>query len=129
LLPLMNEHSSIILNTSVVTEYGSQLTSVYSAAKNSLSSMVKTFAAELTARKIRVNAVSPGYTITDGFNKTGMTQEQITVTKEYITPTLPFKRFADASEVAKVVSFLASNDSSYVHAAEILVDGGYSSIR
>jgi NAD(P)-dependent dehydrogenase (short-subunit alcohol dehydrogenase family) len=59
-LPLMHEGSSIILNTSVVTEKGMQGASVYSAAKSAVQSFVKTFAAELSARKIRLNAVSPG---------------------------------------------------------------------
>lgn len=128
-LPLMTEGGSLIFNTSVVTEYGSQNASIYSAAKAAVQSFSKTFAAELTARGIRVNAVSPGYTTTDGFNKTGLTPEQIAGAKAYITPQLPFKRFAEASEVAKAVTFLASGNSSYVHAAEIVIDGGYSSIR
>jgi NAD(P)-dependent dehydrogenase (short-subunit alcohol dehydrogenase family) len=129
LLPLMSEGSSIIFNTSVVTEYGSQNTSVYSGAKAAVQSFVKTFAAELTVKKIRVNAVSPGYTETDGFNKTGLTPDQIAGVKAYITPTLPLQRFAAASEVAKAVSFLASADASYLHAAEIVVDGGYTVLK
>lgn len=128
-IPLLSKGGSLILNTSIVTEYGSQHASVYSAAKAAVRSFSKTFAAELTSRNIRVNAVSPGYTVTDGFNKTGLSPEQIAGAIAYITPQLPFKRFAEASEVAKAVAFLASEDSSYVHAGEIIVDGGYSSIR
>jgi len=79
LLPLMTEGASIILNTSVVTQYGASYSSVYSAAKSAVSAFVKTFAAELASRKIRVNAVSPGYTATNGFQKTGMTEKQITL--------------------------------------------------
>lgn len=129
LLPMVNEEGSVILNTSVVTEYGSQNATVYSAAKAAVQSLVKTLAAECASKKIRVNAVSPGYTETDGFNKTGLTPEQIAATKQFIVPTLPFKRFAEASEIAKAVSFLASDAASYMHAAEIKVDGGYSTIK
>lgn len=60
LLPLINEGGSIILNTSVVTAYGSKNASLYSAAKAAVQSLVKTLAAELTEKKIRVNGVSPG---------------------------------------------------------------------
>jgi NAD(P)-dependent dehydrogenase (short-subunit alcohol dehydrogenase family) len=129
LLPIINRGGSVILNTSVVTEYGSQNASIYSAAKASVQSLVKTLAAEVTSKMIRVNAVSPGYTETDGFNKTGLTPEQIINTKQYVIPTLPLKRFADPSEIAKAVTFLASNDASYIHATEIIVDGGYTAIK
>ncbi|MCD9018892.1 SDR family oxidoreductase [Parachryseolinea silvisoli] len=129
LLPLLREGSSIIFNTSVVTAYGSQNASIYSAAKAAVQSLTKNLAADLTAQKIRVNSVSPGYTETDIFNKTGFTAEQITGAKDYITPLLPYKRFGTAMEVAKAVSFLASDDASYIHGAEIVVDGGYSVIR
>lgn len=129
LLPLVPAGGSIIFNTSIVTEYGSQNASIYSAAKAAVQSFTKTLAAELIAQKIHVNAVSPGYTETDGFNKTGMTVEKIAGVKEYITQLLPFKRFATPAEIAKAVSFLASNDASYMHGAEIVVDGGYSVIR
>ncbi|MBT1690660.1 SDR family oxidoreductase [Dawidia soli] len=129
LLPLVREGGSVILNTSVVTAYGSQNASIYSAAKAAVQSFSKTLAAELTARRIRVNAVSPGYTETDGFTKTGMTVEQIAGVKEYITPLLPFRRFAMPAEIANAVLFLASDDASYLHGSEIVVDGGYSVIR
>ncbi|WP_300603816.1 SDR family oxidoreductase [Niabella sp.] len=128
-LPMMKPGSTIIFNTSVVTGYGSQNASIYSAAKAAVQSFSKTFAAELISRNIRVNAVSPGYTATDGFNKTGMSAEQIAGAKAYITTQLPYKRFAEAAEVAKAVTFLASGDSSYVHGAEIVIDGGYATIR
>lgn len=129
LLPLLREGSVLILNTSVVTQYGSSYSSVYSAAKSAVASFVKTFAAELTPRKIRVNAVSPGYTATNGFQKTGMTEAQIEGIIQSVAPTLPFKRFGQSSEVAKAVSFLASDDASYLHGIELVVDGGYTIIK
>lgn len=122
--PLMPEGSSIILNTSIVTQVGMQTASVYSAAKAAVQSFVKTFAAEFSSKKIRVNAVSPGPIQTNFFDKTGLSQEQIAGFAGAILPQVPMGRFGAASEVAKAVTFLASEDSSYMHGTEIFVDGG-----
>ena len=129
LLPIINESGSIILNTSIVTETGSANMSIYSAAKSAVQSFIKTFAAECTAKKIRVNGISPGYITTNIFNNTGMSPEQVEGVIEATTPTLPFKRFGTASEIAKTITFLASDDASYIHATEITVDGGLSKIK
>jgi NAD(P)-dependent dehydrogenase (short-subunit alcohol dehydrogenase family) len=124
IVPLMGEGGSVILNTSIVTEKGMQGASVYSAAKGAVKSFVKTFAAELTARKIRLNAVSPGPIETAFFNKTGMNEEQINGFASAVLPQVPMGRFGKSSEIAKTVAFLASDDSSYIHGTEIYVDGG-----
>lgn len=129
LLPIINSGGSIIMTTSIVTEYGSANSSVYAAAKAAVQSFVKNLAAELVPKDIRINSISPGYTETDIFNKTGMTAEQITGVKQYVSGILPFKRFATPSEVAKAVTFLASDNASYLHGSEIVIDGGYSVIR
>lgn len=122
--PLMKEGGSIILNTSIVTEVGMQTASVYSAAKAAVQSFVKTFAAEFAQKKIRVNAVSPGPIQTKFFDKTGLTQEQIQGFAGAILPQVPMGRFGQPSEVAKAVTFLASDDSSYMHGTEMFIDGG-----
>lgn len=129
LLPMINSGGSIILNTSVVTEYGLQNFSVYTAAKSAVQSFIMTFAAECTSRNIRVNGVSPGYIATNIFNNTGLSSEQIKSVVESITPTLPLQRFGRPEEIANVVLFLASDEASYIHGAEIAVDGGLSKIR
>lgn len=128
-LPLIKEGGSIILNTSIVTEFGFQNMSIYSAAKSAVKSFIKTFAAECTVKKIRVNGISPGYIKTNGFDKTGLSKEQITGIIEATIPSLPLKRFGEASEIARTVSFLASDDASYIHGTEIVVDGGLSEIK
>lgn len=124
ILPLMQEGSSIILNTSVVTEKGMQGASVYSAAKSAVQSFVKTFASELSSRKIRLNAVSPGPIETAFFEKTGMNEEQINGFAGAVLPQVPMGRFGKSAEVAKAVTFLASDDASYMHGTELFVDGG-----
>ncbi len=122
--PLMPEGSSIILNTSIVTEVGMETAAIYSAAKASVQSFVKTFAAELAKREIRVNAVSPGPIQTNFFDKTGLSEEQIQGFAGSILPQVPLARFGLPSEVAKAVTFLASDDASFIHGTEIYVDGG-----
>jgi NAD(P)-dependent dehydrogenase (short-subunit alcohol dehydrogenase family) len=129
ILPLKKEGSSIVLNTSIVVEMGMGNFSVYSAAKAAVQSFIKTFAAECTVKGIRVNGISPGYIKTNGFNNTGLTEEQIKGAIQSITPTLPFKRFGNADEIANAVLFLASKEASYIHGAELTVDSGMSVIR
>lgn len=129
ILPLMNAGGSIILNTSNVTEMGMQNSSVYSAAKSAVQSFVKTFAAELSPKNIRINAVSPGPINTNYFDRSNLSPDQIQGIVNYVLPQLPLGRFAHPSEVAKVVSFLASDDSSYMQGAEIAVDGGFPKIK
>lgn len=129
MLPLIREGGSIILNTSIVTEWGLENFSVYSAAKSAVQSFVKTFAAECTAKKIRVNGVSPGYISTNIFDKAGFSSEQTDDFVKITIPTLPLKRFGQPSEIAKTVAFLASDDASYIHASEIIVDGGALNIK
>lgn len=128
-LPIMNEGGSIILNTSFVTEFGIENFSVYSAAKSAVQSFIKTFSSECTVKKIRVNGISPGHIKTNIYNNTGLTSDQIDGVVESITSTLPFKRFGEPSEISKTVLFLASDDASYIHGAEIVVDGGISNVK
>ncbi|AZA80040.1 SDR family oxidoreductase [Chryseobacterium sp. G0186] len=129
ILPLMKKGSSIIFNTSVATDIAMPNFSVYSAAKSAVQSFIKTFAVELTERGIRVNGVSPGHIKTNIFNNTGLTPEQIEGAVQDIIPTIPFKRQGEPSEIAHVVLFLASEEASYVHGAEVKVDAGISVIR
>lgn len=128
LIPLINEGGAVILNTSVVTEMGMPGASIYSATKAAVSSFAKTLGAELVGRKIRVNVVSPGPIQTNFFNATGMSHEQIEGFATGVLSQVPMQRFGTPEEVARVVSFLASDDASYVLGAEIYVDGGMSQL-
>lgn len=128
ILPLMKNGSSVVFNTSVATEISMPNFSIYSAAKSAVQSFIKTFATELAERRIRVNGVSPGHIKTNIFNNTGMDKEQIENAVQNIIPTIPFKRQGEPSEIANTVLFLASNEASYIHGAEIKVDAGISTI-
>lgn len=129
MLPLMRSGSSVIFNTSVATDIAMPNFSVYSAAKSAVQSFIKTFAVELTERGVRVNGVSPGHIKTNIFNNTGLSPDQIETAVENIIPTIPFKRQGNPEEIANAVLFLASEEASYIHGAEIRVDAGISVIR
>ena len=123
-LPLLKEGSSIIFNTSVVTELAMPGASVYGAAKSAVKYFTKSFANEFKDRGIRVNAVSPGPIDTNFFNEAGVSKEQQEQMAEQILSQVPMNRFGKPEEIAKTVTFLASDDASFITGHEIQVDGG-----
>ncbi|KFF14705.1 SDR family oxidoreductase [Chryseobacterium soli] len=129
IVPLMKSGGSVVFNSSVATEIAMPNFSIYSAAKSAVQSFIKTFATELTEKGIRVNGISPGHIKTNIFNNTGLNTQQIEEAVQNIIPTIPFKRQGEPSEIAHVVLFLASEEASYIHGAEIKVDAGISVIR
>ena len=129
-LPLMPEGSSIVLNTSINANIGMANASVYSATKAAFLSLVRTLSAELLPRKIRVNAVSPGPVVTPlhSTDKLGLTEEQLQGMGEAIVKQVPIGRFGRPEEIARVVTFFASDDSSFILGAELIADGGMSTL-
>ena len=128
-LPLLQPGGSIVLNASIVATKGSQALSVYSATKAAVRSFARTWSVDLKDRKIRVNAISPGIIPTPGYNTSlGMTQEQVDQFVQSSIPNIPVGRPGTTDEIAKAVSFLASDDSSYVTGIELFVDGGLAQI-
>lgn len=128
LLPIINDGSSIILNTSINAHIGMANVSVYSATKAALLTLAKTLSAELLPRKIRVNAISPGPVSTPIFGKTGLDNEQLEQATNHIKSQIPIGRFGSPDEIAKVASFFASDDSSFVLGAELIADGGMATL-
>ena len=127
-LPHMNDGSSIILTSSVVNQMGMENGSVYSASKAAVRSLVRTMAAELSGRNIRVNTLSPGPIETPIFGRLGLPQEAMEAMAAGINTQVPMGRFGTAEEVANVALFLASDESSYVQGAEFAVDGGMAQV-
>jgi NAD(P)-dependent dehydrogenase (short-subunit alcohol dehydrogenase family) len=128
-LPLLQPGGSIVLNASIVATKGSQAMSVYSATKAAVRSFARTWSVDLKERKIRVNAISPGIIPTPGYNTSlGMTQGQVDQFVQSSIPNIPLGRPGTTDEIAKAVSFLASDDSSYVTGIELFVDGGLAQI-
>ncbi|WP_294960820.1 SDR family oxidoreductase [uncultured Flavobacterium sp.] len=123
-LPILNDGGSIIFNTSVNAHVGMPNSSVYAASKAAVLSLNKVFSVELASRKIRVNAVSPGPIETPLYGKVGLQKEEVEGLGSALGEKILLKRFGQAAEVAKTVSFLASDDASFITGSEIVVDGG-----
>lgn len=124
LLPLINDGGSIILNTSVNAHIGMANSSVYSATKAALLTLARTLSAELLPRRIRVNAISPGPVTTPIFDKLGFTADEKEGLRTAVQSKVPLGRFGDPAEIARVATFFASDDSTFVLGAEIIADGG-----
>ena len=128
-LPLFQHGGgSIILNASIAASKGVEASSVYSATKAAIRSFARTWTVELKHRKVRVNAISPGMIDTPGLNGLAQSREQIGQFKTSFVSNVPLGRMGSPDEVAKAVSFLASDDSSYVTGIELFVDGGMAQI-
>lgn len=123
-LPLMSDGGAIVFTSSWFTEAGVAGTSVTSASKAAIRSLVRTLATELTARDIRVNAVRPGVIDTPLFDKLGLSKEATAELSAALLATIPMKRFGRAEEVASAVTFLASDEASYITGIDLPVDGG-----
>jgi NAD(P)-dependent dehydrogenase (short-subunit alcohol dehydrogenase family) len=126
LLPLVNNGGSIILNTSINAHIGMAGATVYAASKAALLTLAKNLSAELTHRKIRVNAVSPGPVGTPlhSTEKLGLTEEDLKNMGDSLIKQIPVGRFGDAEEIAKTFTFFASDDSSFILGSELIADGG-----
>jgi NAD(P)-dependent dehydrogenase (short-subunit alcohol dehydrogenase family) len=124
-LPLLPDGASIILNASIVASkaIGPEWI-VYSATKAAVRSFARTWTMDLKDRRIRVNAVSPGFTDTAPWHAIEAAEERM----KAISNSVPFGRFGTPDEVATAVVFLASDDSSYVTGTELFVDGGVAQV-
>jgi NAD(P)-dependent dehydrogenase (short-subunit alcohol dehydrogenase family) len=113
-----------VLNTSINAHIGMPTSSVYAATKAGLLSLARTLSGELIGRGIRVNAVSPGPVSTPLYGKLGMTAADLDKTAQAILAQVPAGRFGQASEIAKAVVFLASDESPFAVGSELIIDGG-----
>jgi NAD(P)-dependent dehydrogenase (short-subunit alcohol dehydrogenase family) len=127
-LPLLPDGGSIILTSSVVGSKGLGNNSVYAATKAAIRSFARTWTTDLKARRIRVNAISPGPIDTEGLRELlGSTQAGQDRLKG-MSSVVPLGRLGQPEEIAKAAVFLASDDSSYVTGAELFVDGGFAQV-
>lgn len=116
---MMKARSGSIINvSSVIGRRGNAGQANYAAAKAGLIGLTKSLARELGPRGVRVNAVAPGYVVTD------MTSELPENMKEQIMGNTPLGRLASPEEIASVIAFLASPAAGYITGAVIPVDGG-----
>jgi NAD(P)-dependent dehydrogenase (short-subunit alcohol dehydrogenase family) len=123
-LPLMPDGASIILNASIAASIGTPEWSIYNATKAAVRSFARTWTTDLKDRRIRVNAVSPGFTDTPPWHSREGAEERM----KMISTSIPLGRFGTPDEIAKAVVFLASEDSSYITGTELFVDGGFAQV-
>lgn len=127
LVSLLNKGASVILNASAVNEKGAAMGSVYFATKAAVRSFARTLAAELGPR-IRVNALSPGIVRTHFQGNSNLPEEGFEEFIDYVTKSAPLAREGRSDEIAKAAVFLASDESAYMTAADLVVDGGYMNV-
>jgi NAD(P)-dependent dehydrogenase (short-subunit alcohol dehydrogenase family) len=126
-LPLFQDGGSIILTASVNASKGFGAMSVYSATKAAVRSFARSWTVDLKTRKIRVNAISPGPIDTPMLRSASKSLGEEEFMKAIIGG-VPLGRMGNPDEIAKAVTFLASDDSSYVTGTELFVDGGIAQI-
>jgi 3-oxoacyl-[acyl-carrier protein] reductase len=117
--PMLKARGGRIINiTSVSGQAGQTGQANYSAAKAGLIGLTKASARELASRSITVNAVAPGFVLTE------LTQDLPEPLKAEITARTPLGRFGETTEIANAVAFLASDEAAYITGQVLAVDGG-----
>ena len=115
---IKNKNGRIINISSVAGLMGNPGQVNYSSSKSALNGFTKSLAKEIGSRNITVNSIAPGFIDTD------MTSFLDNDAKNAIIKDIPLKRFGEASDVAELALFLASNEASYITGQTISIDGG-----
>jgi NAD(P)-dependent dehydrogenase (short-subunit alcohol dehydrogenase family) len=123
LAPAMAERGkgAIVNVSTMVADYGISGMSLYAASKAAINLLTKSWAAEFGRSGVRVNAVSPGPTRTEGTEVMGEGLDQL-------ASQAPAGRVADPDEIAEAIVFLATDRASFIHGAKLAVDGGRTAV-
>lgn len=123
LAPVMAKRGkgAIVNLSTMVADYGAPGMSLYGSSKAAINLLTKTWAAEYGPSGVRVNAVSPGPTRTEGTDDMGEGLEQLAAQA-------PAGRPATADEIAEAIVFLATDRSSFIYGAKLAVDGGRTAV-
>lgn len=128
LAPLINDGGSVILNASAVHAKGTPMGSVYFATKAAVRSFARSLAAELAPRRIRVNSLSPGIVRTNFQASSNIGEEGSAGFVQMVVDTAPLHREGRPWDMAQAAVYLASDESAYVTAADLTVDGGWMNV-
>ena len=120
MIPFLNNGSSVLFTSSTNATAAALNSSIYSATKGALNKIAQIAANELADRKIRVNIVSPGPTVTPGLENAVPNEA-----KEFLKNATALKRLGKPEEIANTILFLASENASFISGTELLVDGGF----
>lgn len=124
-LPLMQPGAAIVITGSIVSIKGTPAFGVYAATKAALRSFARTWASDLKGSGIRVNVVAPGTVVTPAYkNELGLDDAQIAEFDAQAAAITPLGRTGRPDEIASAMSFLASDEASYINGVELFVDGG-----
>ena len=127
-LPLFKDGGSIILTSSNANVLGVPAFTAYAASKAAVRSFARGWTMELKDRKIRVNSMSPGPIETPALEKAGLTAEQAEQAAAQFASQVPLGRRGKPEEIAAVVVFLASDESSYITGVDLAADGGMAQV-
>ncbi len=127
-LPLLAQGASVIVTASISGIKGQAGLGIYSATKAAIRNLVRTWVLDLKGRGIRVNAISPGTTVTPGLDGLAGPGADLKGFYDYLGGLVPLGRNAETPEIADVVTFLASDRASYINGADIQVDGGLAQV-
>jgi len=111
----------VIFISSLLSYQGGIRVPAYTASKSGIAGLVKAFANEWAGKGVNVNAVAPGYIVTD--NTEALRADPVRY--EAITGRIPAGRWGEGSDIAGSVVFLASENADYLHGSTITVDGGW----
>ncbi|MEO1092556.1 MAG: SDR family oxidoreductase [Pseudomonadota bacterium] len=128
LLPLVPEGGSIILTASAVNAKGAAAGALYFASKAAVRSFARSMAAELGPRGIRVNALSPGIVRTHFGKNLNLPEDAFEGFVQTVVDQAPLGRVGMAKEMADAALFLASDQSTYMTAADLVIDGGWMNV-
>ncbi len=121
--PHLQPGASIINISSAITHVHTPGAAVYAGTKGAVNAITGVLANELAPRQIRVNAVSPGFVVTEGTHSAGIVQSDMAAG---IVAQTPLGRAGQPEDIAGVVAFLASDAASLMTGSIVLADGGYS---
>ena len=123
-IPILKKGGVVTLLSSINATTGQSNCSVYSASKAALNSLVKVASTELSPLGIRINAVCPGPIATNLLSTVGLDAATVESFGSATLNKIPLKRFGKAEEVAKLVTFLSSDEAGFITGSEYVIDGG-----